>query len=105
MPKTVIELKVRNHAGVMSQITGLFSRRAYNLEGILCGPLGDGTQSRMYLLVQKDHRIDLIIKNLEKLYDVFEVAFSENYDHTLFARLDEFTQGTMAQTSISSPSL
>lgn len=38
----LIELLVRNHPGVMSHITGLFARRAFNLEGILCSQTGDG---------------------------------------------------------------
>ncbi|MGL5352690.1 MAG: ACT domain-containing protein, partial [Clostridium sp.] len=50
----VIELLVRNHPGVMSHITGLFARRAYNLEGILCGEVGDGSTSKIYLLVKND---------------------------------------------------
>ena len=40
---TIIELIVNNHHGVMSHITGLFSRRGFNLDGILCGKIDDGT--------------------------------------------------------------
>ena len=32
--RTVLELDVNNHAGVMSHVVGMFSRRAYNVEGI-----------------------------------------------------------------------
>jgi len=70
MSNSIIELKVRNHPGVMSHITGLFARRAFNLEGILCGPIGDGSKSRMYLLVNEDNRLKQVMMNLEKLYDV-----------------------------------
>ncbi len=90
MTNSVIELRVRNHPGVMSHITGLFSRRAYNLEGILCGPVGDGAESLMYLLVNKDSRLPHVIRNLEKLFDVLEVSLKHDYDHTLFSRLHEF---------------
>lgn len=86
----IIELTVRNHPGVMSHITGLFSRRGFNLEGILCGPIGDGSQSRMYLLIREDERTEQIIKQLQKLYDILEVKLREDYDHTLFKRLHEF---------------
>jgi len=65
----IIELTVNNHPGVMSHVTGLFSRRGFNLEGILCSPIGDGARSRMYLLVKREERIDQITKQLEKLYD------------------------------------
>ncbi len=64
---------VRNHAGVMSQITGLFSRRNFNLEGIVCGPVGDGSESRMILTVADDSKLEQIVLQLEKLYDVLEV--------------------------------
>jgi acetolactate synthase I/III small subunit len=37
----VLELLVQNRPGVMVHVAGLFARRAFNLEGILCGPLRD----------------------------------------------------------------
>ena len=86
---TIIELIVNNHPGVMSHITGLFSRRAFNLEGILCGEIEEGSQSRMYLLVNDDDRLEQIIKQIEKLYDVLEITVREDYDHTIFNRLHE----------------
>ncbi len=86
---TIIELIVNNHPGVMSHITGLFARRAFNLEGILCGEIEDGSKSRMYLLVKDDDRLEQIIKQIEKLYDVLEVTVREDYDHTIFNRLHE----------------
>ena len=80
MHSSVISLTVKNHPGVMSRITGLFARRAYNLEGILCGPLGDGTKSRIYLLVNVDKKREQVISNLEKLYDVYDVTVHEDFD-------------------------
>jgi acetolactate synthase I/III small subunit len=85
----VIELTVRNHPGVMSHITGLFSRRAFNMEGILCGRIGDGSLSRMYLLINKDDRLEQIVKQLGKLYDVIDVSIHENYDITIFTKMHE----------------
>ncbi|HRE16534.1 MAG TPA: acetolactate synthase isozyme 1 small subunit, partial [Rhodocyclaceae bacterium] len=38
--RAVLELEVNNHAGVMSHVVGLFSRRAYNVEGIVVMPVG-----------------------------------------------------------------
>ncbi len=89
----IIELTVRNDPGVMSHITGLFSRRAFNLEGILCGPIEDGAKSWMYLLVQNGGCIEQILKQLQKLYDALKVSLREDYDHTLFDRLHEFIRG------------
>lgn len=82
----VIELTVRNHPGVMSHITGLFSRRAFNMEGILCGRIGDGSMSRMYLLIKSDEQLEQIVKQLKKLYDVIEVSLHEDYDLAMFER-------------------
>lgn len=85
----LIELFVRNHSGVMSHITGLFARRAFNLEGILCGEVGDGSTSKMFLLVKNDFALDQIIKQLEKLYDVIEVSIHQDYDYSVFRDLDK----------------
>lgn len=69
----IIELRVRNHPGVMVHVANLFARRAFNLDGILCGPLEGGTQSRMLLLVGAEARLDQVVRQLEKLQDVVEV--------------------------------
>ena len=72
-PRTVLELDVNNHAGVMSHIVGLFSRRAYNVEGILCMPVGSGKTSRIWLTVGEDSRLEQMIRQIEKLEDVLVV--------------------------------
>jgi len=74
LPNTIVKLSVRNHPGTMSHITGLFSRRGFNLEGILCAPVGGGEDSAMYLLVRNDERLEQIVKQLRKLYDVKSVV-------------------------------
>lgn len=86
---TIIELTVQNHAGVMSHITGLFSRRGYNLEGILCGRIGDGTQSKMYLMVERNQQFEQVIKQLSKLYDVMAINILDEADVSIFNRMDE----------------
>jgi len=80
----VIELLVRNHAGGMVHVAGLFARRAFNLEGILCGPLRDTTLSRMLLLVGEQVRFDQVVRHLEKLQDVLEVIERPDIDPALF---------------------
>ena len=69
----VLRLLVRNHAGVMSHICGLFSRRGFNVEGIACMPRLAGAHSVVLLLVMEDVRLDQCIRQLRKLVDVFEV--------------------------------
>jgi len=70
----VLRLLVRNHPGVMSHVCGLFARRAFNVEGILCLPVGDGARSVVLLLVHEDERIEQVVRQLRKLEDVVEVG-------------------------------
>jgi acetolactate synthase I/III small subunit len=90
---TILELKVNNHPGVMSHITGLFSRRGYNLEGILCGSIGEGSTSIMYLLVKENQQFSQVIHQLEKLHDVLELKQRPEYDHSVFYRIDSLLAG------------
>lgn len=99
--RTVLELDVNNHAGVMSHVAGLFSRRAYNVEGILCMPVEAGAgagavggemaggTSRIWLMVNEDTRLVQMIKQLEKLEDVLSVR-RHGAEHEVFERLEEF---------------
>lgn len=87
--KVVLELSVKNHAGVMSHVCGLFARRAFNVEGILCMPVGDGAESRIWLLVFEDARLPQMIAQVEKLEDVIRVDH-HGADHRVFERLEEF---------------
>ena len=70
---TILTLTVNNHAGVMSHICGLFSRRAYNLEGILCVPFDNGQRSRMWLRINEKERFQQVCRQLEKMEDVLTV--------------------------------
>ena len=87
--RLILVLTVNNHPGVMSHITGLFSRRAFNLEGILCAPIDDGSKSRMYLLINEDDRLSQIVSQLSKLYDVLSVKICRECDRSVFDRLHE----------------
>lgn len=72
----VLRLLVRNHAGVMSHVCGLFARRGFNVDGILCVPLGNGDRSAILLLVNEDERLEQVVRQLRKLEDVLDVARS-----------------------------
>ena len=87
--RAVLEIDVNNHAGVMSHVVGLFSRRSYNVEGILCLPVGDGRQSRIWLLVNEDHRLPQMMKQDGKLEDVMAIR-RHNADHAVFQDLESF---------------
>ena len=69
----VLRLVVRNHPGVLSHVSGLFARRAFNVDGILCLPIGDGARSAILLLVRADDRLEQLVRQLAKLEDVLEI--------------------------------
>jgi acetolactate synthase-1/3 small subunit len=81
----ILELRVRNHPGVMSHITGLFARRAFNLDSILCAPVGDGTESRLLLQVADTPRLAQVERQLEKLHDVLAVRHRPDLTARIFA--------------------
>ncbi len=87
--KVVLELDVNNHPGVMSHICNLFSRRAFNVEGILCMPVADGRCSRIWLLVFEDQRLEQMVRQVEKLEDVLYVR-KHGAGHAVFERLEDF---------------
>ncbi len=89
--RVVLEVTVNNHPGVMSHISGLFARRAYNVEGILCMPIGDGQRSRIWLLVDRDQRLGQMTKQILKLEDVMDIH-RHDAGHQVFLRLEEFFQ-------------
>lgn len=83
-----LELIVRNHPGVMTHICGLFARRAFNVDGILCLPMKNSDESRIWLLVQKDERLMQMVSQVEKLEDVKEVRFSD--DLRVFEQMESY---------------
>lgn len=84
--RTVLEIDITNHPGAMSHVVGLFSRRAFNIEGIHCVPVGDRTNSRIWLLLQADARVPQMIKQLDKLEDVIMIRQHDN-GHPVFGEL------------------
>ncbi|MBJ7222837.1 MULTISPECIES: acetolactate synthase small subunit [unclassified Brenneria] len=87
--QVTLELSVRNHPGVMSHVCGLFARRAFNVEGILCMPLAGGDESRIWLLVQDDQRLQQMISQVEKLEDVIQVR-RHGEEMRIFDQVAEF---------------
>lgn len=89
LARATLELTVANHAGVMTHVVGLFSRRAYNVDGILVMPVGDGRESRIWLLVNEDARLANMIRQLEKLEDVCAVRHHAG-QHDVFTQVAKF---------------
>jgi acetolactate synthase I/III small subunit len=98
----LIELTVNNHPGVMSHICGLFSRRAYNLEKILCFPMAKKTYSKMWLLVKEENKLDQVIKQLEKLNDVRRLDHRRDREG-FFQRLEALVGEPRIKASLHEP--
>lgn len=96
--RTVLKLKVNNHPGVMSHVCGLFARRAYNMEGILCLSMPDGVHSRIWLLVDENERLEQVIRQTLKLEDVIDVQQQQEVDHCVFENLESlFSENVLQQ--------
>jgi len=74
MEQHVISALVENRAGTLSRVSGLFSRRGFNIDSLTVGETEDPSVSRMTIAVSGDERIlEQIIKQLSKLVDVIAV--------------------------------
>lgn len=71
MSRMVLSLLVDNIPGVLSRVTGLFSRRGYNIDSLTVGVTEDERFSRMTVAVTGDHPVlEQISNQLLKLEDV-----------------------------------
>ena len=74
MHRRVIQLLVDNTSGVLSRISGLFSRRGYNIESITAGVTADPRFTRITIVTNGDDNIlSQIEKQVDKLVDVRNV--------------------------------
>ena len=72
--KYTMSVLVENHAGVLSRITGLFSRRGFNIDSLAGGVTEDKTVSRMTIVAEADsYTIEQLEKQLNKVVDVIKV--------------------------------
>ncbi len=74
MQKKVFQLLVDNTSGVLSRISGLFSRRGYNIESITAGTTEDPRFTRITIVTSGDAAIlEQIEKQVGKLVDVRDI--------------------------------
>jgi len=77
--KYVLSVLVENHAGVLSRVSGLFSRRGYNIDSLTVGETHHPGRSRMTIVVQGDDTIlEQITKQLAKLVEVISIQHCEH---------------------------
>jgi acetolactate synthase-1/3 small subunit len=70
----ILSVLVANRFGVLTRVSGLFSRRGYNIDSLNVGETEDPRFSRMTIIVTGDDYIkSQIVKQLAKLHDVVKV--------------------------------
>lgn len=85
MKKFIIGLLVRNRFGVLNRISGMFSRRGFNIDSLVVGETENPEFSRMTItMTGDDYSRDQIIKQLRKIPDVSEV--NEMSSETIVSR-------------------
>ncbi len=72
--KQAYSLLVENTPGVVSHISGLFSRRGFNIDGFSVGVTADSRYTRVTIVASGDEQIlEQIEKQLAKLEDVIDI--------------------------------
>lgn len=70
-----LSVLVENQPGVLSRVSGLFSRRGYNIESLAVGPTERSDRSRITIRVNAaEQSIDQVSKQLYKLIPVLKVS-------------------------------
>ncbi|MCF0228605.1 MAG: acetolactate synthase small subunit [Parasporobacterium sp.] len=70
---------VDNEAGVLSQVSRLFSRKGYNIESLAVGPTHRNDESRITIeVISDDDQIILLANQLRKLLTVHSVNILDN---------------------------
>lgn len=70
----VLAVLVENRAGTLSRVSGLFSRRGFNINSLTVGETENPDVSRMTIAVTGDDAVmEQIVKQLSKLVDVIAI--------------------------------
>ena len=71
----ILSVLVENKSGVLSRVTGMISRRGFNIESLSVAPTEDENLSRMTVIVEADKMgFEQITKQLHKIVSVFKVS-------------------------------
>ena len=82
MKPHIISVLVENKPGVLSRVSGLFSRRGYNIESLAVGTCETCDMSRITIVViGDDMHIEQVKKQLNKLIDVIKIIDITEKDH------------------------
>ena len=74
LQRYTVGVLVDNEPGVLSRVSGLFSRRGFNIESLAVGPTQDSEVSRITIVVKGDDaHIEQLVQQLYKLICVQKV--------------------------------
>lgn len=76
MQKYLLAVLVNNTPGVLTHVSGLISRRAFNIESISAGYTEDENVTRINIVVsvENENELDQVVSQLSKLIDVIKVV-------------------------------
>ena len=82
MARHTLSVLVNNHMGVLSRVSGLFSRRGFNIESLAVGETEDPGFSRMTIVTSDvdDETYNQIKTQLGKLMDVVKIHEADKVD-------------------------
>jgi acetolactate synthase-1/3 small subunit len=73
---------VENRSGVLARVSGLFSRRGFNIESLAVGTCEEPDMSRITIVViGDDMHIEQVKKQLNKLIDVIKITDITEKEH------------------------
>ena len=75
MSRHTLSVLVENKPGVLARVSGLFSRRGFNIESLAVGPTEHPDVSRMTIVVVVDQLpLEQVTKQLNKLVNVIKIV-------------------------------
>ena len=76
MKKYILAVLVDNKPGVLTHVSGLISRRAFNIESISAGYTEetDVTRINIEVSVEDKHELEQVINQLSKLIDIIKIV-------------------------------
>ena len=73
--RAVLSALVKHEPGVLAKVSGLFSRRQFNIESLTVGPTSNEERARITLVIEEpEPGVEQAMKQLEKLVPVIDVT-------------------------------
>jgi acetolactate synthase-1/3 small subunit len=104
MARHTLSVLVENKPGVLARISGMFSRRGFNIHSLAVGPTEQPEISRMTIVVNVETKpLEQVVKQLNKLINVIKIveldpAQSVQREHLLIkVRVDNSTRSQVLE--------